>query len=212
MGALATVEELGVFMRLPMDTLDTDAAQAVLDGASSLVRSELHQRLELVIDDVFAVRSPGGRQLLLPELPVLEVTEVRERSAGATFTTLDVADYEVELGRRGIVWRLNAEFPRPSGGRGPGGFLEVTYSHGYGTPFNLSSGDPYDPTPERLPDTITTVVKRVAARGYVNPEAVLQETSGRSATSYGSSAGLYLSDTDKADLSEFRPGGKGGTR
>jgi hypothetical protein len=212
MGALATVEELGVFMRLPMDTLDVDAAQAVLDGASALVVSELHQRLELVVGDVFSVRSPGGRQLLLPELPVLEVTEVRSRNAGDTFTTLDAGDYDVELGRVGVVWRLNSEWPRPAGGRGPGGFLEVTYSHGYATPYNLASGDPYDPTPERLPDTIATVVKRVAARGYVNPEAVLQETSGRSATSYGTHAGLYLSATDKADLSEYRPGGKGGTR
>lgn len=219
---LATLEELAATMRLPLDTIDEDAAEAALAGASALVREEVGQDLDLVIDDVVVLRSTGGRQLLLPELPVLEVALVRVRRPGGEWAELvEGTDYEVELGRVGILWRIGGgtlagfdtvgEWPRTlTGSRGPHGWVEVTYSHGYATPGLFGSGDIAGI--ERLPEVASTVTKRVAARGYVNPEAVAQETNGRSTVGYGDAPGLYLSDRDRRDLHALRPGTRGGSR
>jgi hypothetical protein len=227
MGALATVEELAVFMRLPTDTIDTDAAQAALDGASALVRDELGQALDYIADDVAVIRSRGGRCLALPELPVIDVTLVRVRLPAGEYVELtEGADYEADLAA-GVLWRIGntlsvstagdfgnellaGEWPRSATFRGPNGWIEVTYSHGYAVPFNIGTGG-YSDAPTRLPESISTIIKRVAARGYHNPEAVSQETAGRFSTVvYGRSPGLYLSDEDKAALPYV--GSRGGAR
>lgn len=216
---IVTVGEFAEFIRLPVDTIDQDAAAAVLSGASHLVREELGQALDYVADDVVTLKSPGGKLLLLPELPVIDVTLVRIRRPGGEWTELVAGtDYEVELGRAGKIWRIgsgaigffgetSSEWPRTNGGRGLNGFVEVTNSHGY----DLTGGADYSDA-EPVPELLKTVIKRVAARGYQNPEAVSQETTGRGTVVYGQGLGLYLSNDDKRDLDSFRPGGAGGSR
>lgn len=212
---LATFEELVAFMRLPADTIDEDQASKVLVDASAMVREELRQNLDYTVDDIWVTRLNGGRCLLLPELPVLEVTEVAERFPGGAWATLtpDI-DYEVDLDLTGTIWRLGREWPGRHI-RGPGGQIQVTYSHGWGVPGNLGPAAPNDIA--RLPQIATTTVCRVAARGYVNPEAAAVAVAGRSSTTFGfagsfGTPGLYLSKADKADLDGLRRGGRGGSR
>lgn len=204
--SLVTLEEFAAFLRLPLDTIDTDAASDALEGASSLVRDEVGQLLDYVADEVKVLRSTGGKCLLLPELPVVDVTLVRIRGAGEEWRELTAGvDYEVELGLEGALWRTTSalagfflpagEWPRGSN-RGPRGWVEVTYSHGYLV----------------FPQTARTVTKRVAARGYVNPEAVSQESTGTRTTMFGDAPGLYLSKRDERDLARLRPGSRGGSR
>lgn len=226
---LATLEELAATLRLPLDTIDEDAGEAALAGASALIREEIGQSLDLIVDDVVQLRSTGGRLLLLPELPVLDVALVRIRVPGRDWIELtDGTHYEVELGREGMLWRIDSlltfggsleliaptllgEWPRSLSGRGPNGWVEVTYSHGYALPGQFGSGEVAGV--ERLPEVASTVAKRVAARGYINPEAVGQETTGRATqVVYGDTPGLYLSERDKRDLNPLRPGNRGGSR
>lgn len=228
-GALCTLEKLSKVMRLPIGTIDEDAATEAIDGAGELIREETGQALDYVLDDVVQLRSTGGRLILLPELPVIEVSLVRIRVPGRDWVTLTAdTDYEVELGRDGMLWRIASvlqfggsleltsptligEWPRSLSGRGPNGWVEATYSHGYALGDEFGSG-----LPDGIalpPGILATVAARVAARGYVNPEAVAQETTGRATNVvYGDAPGLYLSDKDKRDLNPLRPGNRGGSR
>lgn len=204
---LIFVPDFAAFIRLPIDTIDVDAANEAIQGASDLVRDELGQVIDFVADDVVQVESPGGKLVLLPEVPVVDVTLVRVRRPGGDWEILTAGtDYEAVLGRAAKIWRIgSSEWPRATG-RGLDGFIEVTNSHGYNTP-TANGADAED-----LPSLLATVVKRVAARGYQNPEAVSQETTGRGNTTVYSNPGLYLSDGDKRDLERFRPGSRGGSR
>lgn len=220
---LCTVPELARFMRLPIEDIDEDTANDVLVEAGGLVRGEVHQDLDFVVDDIIELRSDGGRALALPQLPVLEVALVRIRRPGHAYVELTAdTDYELEGGMVGTLWRLGTTIPGgfphgtwPHGSqyRGPHGRVEVTVTHGYAlsTDDDFASGFPAGVL--ELPQPAITVVKRVAARGYVNPEGVAQETTGRSTNvQYGDTPGLYLSERDKRDLDCIRPGGAGGTR
>lgn len=228
-GFLATVEELADVMRLPIGTIDEVAAAAALAGAGNLIRKEVGQHLDYVADDVIQLRSTGGRLMLLPELPVVDVTLVRIRVPSRDWVELtEGTDYELELGRDGMVWRIASaltfggslelmsptligEWPRSLSGRGPNGWVEFTYSHGYALGDEFGSGIPAGV--DVLPPIANTVALRVAARGYINPEAVSQETTGRATqVVYGDTPGLYLSKADKDDLGALRPGNRGGSR
>lgn len=229
-GLLCTLERFATVIRLPLDTIDHDAAVEAIVGAGNIIRQEVGQALDYVADDVVSLRSTGGRLMLLPELPVIEVTAVRIRLPSVTdwVELTEGRDYEVELGREGMLWRIGnalflsgpvgvsdpsipGEWPRSLSGRGPNGWVEATYSHGYAIGDEFGSGLPEGI--EVLPDVGATVCARVAARGYVNPEAVAQETTGRATNvQYGDTPGLYLSKRDKADLEPLRPGNRGGSR
>jgi len=227
-GALVTLEALAETMRLPVGTIDTAAATQAILGAGHLIRNELGQALDFIADDIVTLKSPGGRYLLLPEVPVVSVASVRIRTAGRGYIALvEGTDYELELGREGAIWRIDSvldfggslwlqsptligEWPRSLSGRGPNGWVEVIYSHGYAIGDEFGSGLPAGI--EALPPIVSTVASRVAARGYVNPEAVTQETTGRFTNVVYSTPGLYLSQADKDDLDSLRPGSRGGSR
>ncbi len=217
---LASVEDFAVFLDLPAGAINEAKATEMLEGASDLVRDEIGQSLDYIADDVWIARPNGGLLLLLPQLPVIDVTLVEERhdpADGYATLTADV-DYEVDLfdgtihrrGRHvfstgsGLTGRQNgwpgSVFPRHAGG-----LVRVTYSHGFAIGPDVPDGV------EPLPGSIATVAKRVAARGYENPEAVAQDTVGKVTTSYGAAPGLYLSAGDKASLARLRPGGSGGS-
>lgn len=208
---IVNVGEFRTFLRLPDGQLDEAQAIQMLEAASGLVRDEIGQSLDLVEDDIWQARPRGGQILHLPQLPVTAVTLVEERRtiAGGWVTLTEDVDYEADL-FDGTLIRLGAAIFSTGEGlngqvigwpgsifpRYPGGKVRITYSHGY----------------TEMPDTIRTVVKRVAARGYENPEAVAQDMVGKVTTSYGASPGLYLSKSDCADLARWRPGGKGGSK
>lgn len=208
---IVNLAEFRAFLQLPDGQLDSAHATEMLEGAAGLVRDEIGQALDLVEDDVWTTRPRGGQLLQLPQLPVTAVTLVEERRTIATgwVSLTEDVDYEADL-FDGTLIRLGAAIFSTGEGlngqvtgwpgsifpRYAGGLVRVTYTHGF----------------TEIPDTIRTVIKRVAARGYENPEAVAQDVVGKVTTSYGTSPGLYLSKGDKDDLAHARPGGRGGSK
>jgi DNA-binding transcriptional ArsR family regulator len=209
--ALVTIAELAAYLELEVSDLNAAKAELMLELASDLVRDELRQRVDLVEDDVVDFTGTGTAVILLTELPVLEVTSVTLIGEGSTYGTDDALDgvatsspaWRAELGpdgRRGILRSLGGCWPH-------GRIIRVVYSHGYELAGSGSGGA----TASDVPGGIRMAVLRSAARGYINPDGVSQESVGRASISYRD-AGLVLTDTDRGGLARYYAGSKGGAR
>lgn len=196
--ALATLADLAAIIGVPVDDLDQDRATLMLELASDLVRDEVTQRLDYVADDTIDLPGSGTAVLLLPELPVTEVTLVTLVGENGT-DDVDLiaqpaagAGYRAELGpdgRQGILRRGGCWLRRAP--------VRVVYSHGYAL--------------ESMPGGIRYAVANAAARGMVSPTGVKQETVGRYSATY-TEAGLFLTDHDRTLLARFYPGTSAGSR
>ena len=196
---IATLTELAAFLRVEAFTAgpEEDAATLALELAEGTVKAELAQAIDRVTDDELTLDGSGGYALLLPELPVIDVTgvAVRETIEDAFSVLTADSDYVVELGidgRRGVIRRVGTRWPAD------GGSIVVTYSHGYDT-----AGDGYGGSP--TPAGLKAVVLRLAARGYANPLQLTQETVGRWSGTY-STAGGIVTAADRMALDPWRPG------
>ncbi len=139
MADFATVADIANFLQVSISTAEQSAAaRRALTEASQAIRNYCRQHLELVEDDEVTLDSKGGARLFLPELPVLEVSEVIED--GVTLTV----DDEYKLGAHGILHRIGARWKKGVQ------MIQVTYSHGYA----------------ELPDDIVAVATRAASRAY----------------------------------------------
>jgi len=130
-----------------MDLLQIEIAEAgqvascqrAITEATAAIRNYCHQQIELVEDDTwtFDVR-PARWNLLLPELPVVEVSSVVEDDE----TLDDGDDYKLanfgQLVRVGRRWAAGIQI------------VTVTYTHGYSA----------------IPDDVVGVCTRAAARAY----------------------------------------------
>ena len=153
MTALATPEQLGNFMRQPLDPGDASAL-LLLEIASGMVRDYLQAEVNGVAGDVDTL-DPIDGCVMLPELPVTAVS-LLETFDGTIWTTADPATYAVSL-RTGIISRLSgASWPYLPG------TWRVTYDHGYAA----------------VPITIVGVVLGVAARAYSSPAGIDSERVG----------------------------------
>lgn len=200
--ALVTKAELAAFLQ--EDEADLPGGtDLVLEVASDAVRDELGQRIDYVEDAVEEVIGDGSDVLLLPELPVVDVTSVGVLpDAGEELEELTVAagDFRLERGREdryAVLRRLGGYWPRRP--------LAVTYSHGYDLGDPLA--DPVETT--EVPGTIRLVVMRAAARALANPEGIRQEAVGRYSVTHGA---IELTGTDRDTLGPFYPGSKAGRR
>jgi hypothetical protein len=182
---LATVAELRIFLDDP--TLDEDRAELFLRIASGEVRGYTGQLFDLVENDEVILNGRGTRILLLPELPVLAVTEVLE-----AYATTDEATIAGPLDASPIYeWDEDGVLERIDGGvfRRRRRWYQITYDHGYAT----------------VPDEVKSVVLRAAGRAFENPEGIRQETLGRySYTLAGEQAGIGLYAPDRRDLEPYR--------
>lgn len=202
--ALADATALAAYLNRDVSSIGTDRADLLLELASDIVRDEIDQRIDLVEDDDVTLTGNGTEVLLLPELPVEEVTAVEETINGETTTLVEDDDFTLDLGHDGRVGTIYRK-PRSAIWR-PDATILVTYTHGY------ALGDGSD-TPSELPGTILAAVLRCAARGAANPSGLRQETIGRYGyTAGGNDAGLYLTAGDKRDLDPYRPGNRGGSK
>lgn len=139
MANFADIADIEVFLQVAIDTdLKILSAEAALRDASTAIRNYCRQVLDLVEDDAITLDSPGGMRLFLPELPVIEVSQVVEDGI------ILVPGDDYKLGQHGILHRV--------GRRWSAGVqnITVTYSHGYAV----------------IPDDIYAVCTRAASRGY----------------------------------------------
>lgn len=166
--------------------LDETRAEHFLRVASGEVRGYTGQTFDLVVDDEVLLAGNGSTVLLLPELPVLEVTELIE----------DPRDVATELvDETGFEWSPDGIIRRIDGGvfRRRFRWYAITYDHGF----------------EATPEDVLGVVLRVAARGLENPLGLRSETIGRySYTVSGENAGIGLYAPDRRELDPYVvPGG-----
>ena len=138
MADFCTIADLVALLQIEIE-YDNVSAQRAITEATAAIRNYCHQTIELVEDDewTFDVR-PARWNLLLPELPVVEVSSVVEDDE----TLDDGDDYKLanfgQLVRVGRRWAAGIQI------------VTVTYTHGY----------------ETIPDDVISVCTRAAARGY----------------------------------------------
>ena len=176
---LATPE---LFASVRGETYDpTDLASVVaLEAASDLVRGYCNQRFAYVEDDEVILRGTGRVELLLPELPVVELTQVADHTPGGEDSILEADEYL--LSTSAVVHRLGGSvWPR-------NGLVAVTYSHGYHLP-----GTPAIDTPDvpELPSDLQLAVCSIAGRaaavgGVASSGPIEQERIGQYEVTYGS--------------------------
>lgn len=139
MADFATPEDIEVFLQRPFQSSEEEAAaERALTEATAAIRNYCRQYLELVEDEEITLDSKGGCWLFLPELPVVEVSEVIEDDVTLT------PDDDYKLGQYGMLYRVGQLWCRGIQN------VTITYTHGY----------------EVLPDDIVAVCTRAASRAF----------------------------------------------
>ena len=154
--AFITRDDLGD--RLGRDLSTSDKALQCVDAACDIVRTLAEQRFDLVADDVETLDGPGTDALVLPQLPVAEVSAVTVDG-----DAVDAGDYA--LTSEGVVVRTD-------GGKWTKGRqnIAVTYTHGY--------------APDDMPRDVRMVALAIAGR-LMRSDDVLYETNEVVGTRYG---------------------------
>ena len=138
-----TVADLVAFLQVAIDPGNA-AALAAIDEATAAIRDYCHQWISLVEDDEVTLDVAGrATRLFLPELPVTEVSEVKEEDADGVLQALTVTD-DFKLGPQGVLHRVNDYWYYGVQ------TVQVTYSHGYAV----------------IPEMVKFVCVRAAARRF----------------------------------------------
>lgn len=166
-------------------------ATTLLAQAQDLVRQSAKQTITKVANDTWVTRGVFGNRLLVPERPVIQVTQVQAQFMNGTTYTVDPLTYFVD--RDELVrydWPLS--FTIGNGWLGPGWKLTITYDHGYDPAAN--------PVPRQLA-LAKTIALEAVARCWVNPEAATQEMIGGVQTMYPA-VGMRLTAEEEEDLAD----------
>lgn len=194
---LATADALESFLGLDFDTADELRADKLLELASGVIRDEIGQQVTSGTTTE-TIDGDGRTEVLLSEIPVTDVTEVRELDDNDDWETLTADDdYRWTGDGRLIRWpgeavseRARYWLPGPHHWPDKPRSVEVTYEHGYAT----------------VPVAVEQVCLTVAARWWVNPEGVVQRRRGDASTSFApsNSEAVGLTKADLRKLAKFR--------
>lgn len=184
MEPLASLEELEEFVGEEFGPIDPGEGRLKLELASGEVRAYCGQEFTPQTDDEVVLDGTGTRVLMLPELPVLDVSLVEEGIGGARSSLPGPGD-------RGAVWEWSSDgILRMVHARDVWArrfrFYRVLYSHGF----------------EPIPDALKAIVLKVSARSLDDPAGQFRsETLGRySYTLAGAEAGVGLTRADERTL------------
>lgn len=157
------VYDVADFLQVEIETAaQIRSAQRAVAEATEAIRNYCQQVISLVEDDEITLDVGAGQDVLfLPELPVIEVSEVIED--GETLTAGPDEDYQ--LGRYGVLHRVGQNW------REGVQIVTVTYTHGYAT------------IPEDVRDVATRAASRVYQAGLKSAE--LEGIAGVQAMSLG---------------------------
>ncbi|MFF4489420.1 hypothetical protein ACFY0F_23475 [Streptomyces sp. NPDC001544] len=174
----ATAAELAAVMQAPVDSAAADLALA---SASAVIRKWTRQTITRVTNDVATLRVIDCDELVLPQRPVVAVSEVKVHA-------LVLNDWVLSSDRllRTAGWRYlpgTSSYPDP-------GLVQVTYTHGF----------------DEIPDDVRAVCLDLAASTLANPSMLRQEAiDDYTRTFAAESLGLGgLSDAHKAMLGDYR--------
>jgi hypothetical protein len=190
-----SIDDLYAYLRLPALGVGQDDPLAViaLDSACYMIRDFLHQTINLVAGDIIAIDSDGTDTLMLPEAPVIAVTDVQRISlplwvtddiASTINTTLDPSTYIIDYDKGLLALRAGARWPNDRGG------VQVTYTHGWSV----------------IPTSIRIVALTAAARIY-DQGLAKAETIGNIRLVYSHDESLGLSAREKDMLVKYRRSG-----
>ncbi len=141
MAYFCSAEDVEHFLQLTIPAAKRDAVRRAIVAVTEEIKNYCRQQIELVEDDVVTLDVPAGRtKIMLPELPVIEVSKVVEDGD----ELVAGSDEDYQLGQYGILHRVGGQWEEGVQ------ILEVTYSHGY----------------TNLPDDICDVATRAVARAY----------------------------------------------
>lgn len=143
----ATAAELSALMQAPVDPAAADLALA---SASAAIRRWTRQTITLVANDVVSLRVVDPCALVLPQRPVVSVTQVLVNSVALVDWVLSGE----RLLRSGGWHHLpgTSSYPDP-------GLVQVTYTHGW----------------EEIPDDVRAVCLDLASSTLANPAMLRQE-------------------------------------
>ena len=174
----ATAAELAAMVQAPVDAAAADLALA---SASAVIRRWTRQTITRVTDDVAQLRVINCDELVLPQRPVVSVSEVKVNA-------LVLNDWVLSGDRllRTGGWRYlpgTSTYPDP-------GIVQVTYTHGW----------------DEIPDDVRAVCLDLASSTVSNPGMLRQESiDDYSRTLAAESLGLgALSEAHKSMLGDFR--------
>jgi hypothetical protein len=151
---LATVSQLGAYLQQNFSSTDPSAL-LVLQIASAIVRDHLNQKLTLTPGDVVTLNPVYNQLVLLPELPVVVVSQLETYNSDTNpgvwsvinplyYTVSTLTGVVAAKPFTGVVW--------PSD---PGSW-RVTYDHGF----------------TAIPDALMAVCVGVAARIYATEDGI----------------------------------------
>jgi len=169
--AFAAVSDLEAVLGVTFSAQEATAANLVLLGVSAAIRRYTRQTVDLVTNDVAVLQGTWSRELVLPQWPVVSVSNVLINSgqvaAGTWFLTGNNKLY------RGYLPIFNG--PDDWGGDlflsswlGPISTVQVTYTHGFAV----------------IPDDLKLTTVKVAARIFGNPTGDAREQIGGTRTGY----------------------------
>lgn len=196
--------DLEAYMELDAgDLTGSNMAIIALDSACEIVRGYISQTVNLVEDDVVLFNGNGRPRLILPEMPVVNVTAVTEDTTELT------PDDDWYVDRAGILHRKTAYEVWPVGV----GNIEVTYTHGWAA---IEADVDEENGICRVPSDIRRVALGIARRVYTSTGAesggIVQETMGsysytqdNSSSSSGGDGGDLL-DGERVVLDRYRVG------
>lgn len=196
MTQFATNAEFAARLGLTLTSAEQTRADTLLALASGLIQQETNQTISQITGDTLVIRSVYGDRLRLPERPVQSVASVVLTDPEGNATTVDTADYYLDLDELVRV-RSRLLFPELTFGMwargwlGPRWTMTVTYTHGFAT----------------IPELVKATCMEMVIRAWVNPGSVAREQVGDTMTVYDnmrfSPSGLLLTDTEKATLNDL---------
>jgi len=136
--SFCTVADIEELLQVEIPAAKQTAAVRAIAEATAVIQNYCRQTIALVEDDEITLDSAGGTRLVLPETPVIEVSEVVEDDETLT------ADDDYKLGQHGVLHRIGARWATGIQ------IVTVTYSHGR----------------ETIPEDIAAICVRCAARAY----------------------------------------------
>lgn len=137
MADFCSIEDVEEWLQIDIPEGKEGSASRAIAEASASIRNYCRQDFDEVEDDEATLDGTGTSKLLLPQLPVTEVTEVLVDDEA-----LESDDYV--LGQHGILHRVGARWPAGIQN------VIVTYSHGY----------------DEIPADVAAICARAAGRAY----------------------------------------------
>lgn len=174
--SFASTDDLATLLGTSFTDGQLAQAQLALDIATAAIRSYTRQQITTVTGDEIILDPENRKLILLPEIPVVDVSEVIVGD-----DTLTIAD--------DVFWYADGRLYRTSGGSWGTArqSVEVTYDHGYA----------------EVPDSVRGVCLAKASRLLANPESLRQESIGSYSRTYeGGSSGL--TEDEEMILDEYR--------